>query len=717
MKFLLLIILTAFHATATISVASAQAQPTSKKLADQVTIYRDNWGIPHVQGKTDAAAFFGLAYAYAEDRFPEIEKNIIMAIGRYCEAYGLEDSSMFYSDFQYKIYRVDENAKKQYRQLQDPHKKVLDAFTAGLNYYLEQHPEEPIQLVNRFEPWQILAGDIYSGLELKYENYRYGMDIPKAHNALSANKRTPRGSNAWALAPSKTASGNAMLLINPHDPHQYPYYECHIMSDEGLNFYGVMSYFKISAIPMAGFNEDLGFTFTLNRRDIADAYLMTFDHPTDSTMYRFGNGYKKANIISFEVKIKDGAQMLSEHFEVMYTIHGPVIKDGSGKFISYRKPENDTPILEQKYDMIRAPNFRQWREAISLNAKFEHNITYADRDGNIFYIFAGRTPKRDTIYNWLEPVDGSDPKTLWQGYHSIREMPQLLNPTAGYVQNCNQTPFLTTHKENPDRSKYPKYIWNLNNEDNSRAARSRELLANADSVTLADLHKMNFDTYLPDAANYISPLTEEWEAIQNSDSIRWVQLKEPVMFMNGWDKYSHQTSIGTALYVVWGDAYEMMVGSDRQPKPGELLDTFEKGLTLLEQEFGTWKVPYGQLIRVQRSSNNAYSIDPDKVSFATNGLGNWMGIMFSMGYPIYNGKKLARRVDGDNSFVAHIEFTPEGPVAYSILSFGNSSRTDSPHYNDQTEMFANGEMKRVLFKMEDILKNLEAKYHPGEESK
>ena len=493
---------------------NSNKSPDPSILPDQVTIYRDTWGVPHVYGKTDAAAFFGLAYAYAEDRFPEIEEKALVAIGRYCEAYGMKDSALFYSDFKNKAYQVEAKAKKQYEQLKAPYKKVLDAFAAGLNYYLDHHPEEPTLLLDRFEPWHLLAGDIQSALDIKRAKYRYGMDMPSAKQALSANKEPLRGSNAWALAPSKTASGNAMLLINPHDPAKTPYYECHVMSDEGLNFYGILPYFKITAIPVAGFNPHLGYALTLNRRDIGDAYRMAFDHPTDSTMYRFGDTYKKAEVLSFEIRIKEGDSTRSEHFQVLNTLHGPVIKDGQGEDISYRMPENTTySVLEQSYDMIRSTHFEEWKKAIAKNAKFEHNITYADKDGNIFYIFAGRTPKRDTAFNWLEPVDGSDPRTLWQGYHPIDELPQLTNPSTGYVQNCNQTPFLTTHSENPDPARFPKYMWELNQEDNPRSARSRELLSEANSVTLQDLQEMNFDTYLPDAGQYIELLAQEWEAI------------------------------------------------------------------------------------------------------------------------------------------------------------------------------------------------------------
>lgn len=692
-------------------ISCKEKDPIRPALAEQVVIHRDTWGIPHVVGETDAAAVFGLAYAYAEDQFPLIEKNTLIAIGRYCEAFGVEDTAMYYSDFKNKVYEVEKMAKVQYRNLDEKTLGIANAFAEGLNYYLETHPEEPVKLLKHFEPWQIIAGDIHSALDIKHDSYNYGMDMPGAVTAMRNNRRQVRGSNGWALAPKKTASGNTMLLMNTHDPHQDTYYECHIMSKEGLNFYGVMSYFKISALPMTGFNENLGFTVTLNRRDMADAYTMQFDHPEDSLMYRFGAEYKKAEILNFDLTFKDSTNLKKESFQVLKTIHGPVLQDGSGNLISYRMIDQRESILLQKYGMLKASNHQEWMEAVQRNAKAEHNLTYADRYGNIHYIFGGRTPKRDPSYDWSNPVDGSDPGTLWKGYHDISEMPQLFNPEPGYVQNCNQSPFLTTHSVNPNPEDFPEYMWKLNDHDNPRAKRSRELLSSSKDVTLESFHQMNFDTKIANAEPYIQSLIKEWDDLKSSEPDVYNKLEGPIREFRNWDLQSHPESIATTLYVVWGDMYNLHGFEDVN---NELISYFDLAVKELEQQFGTWKVPYKNLIRVQRTPEYAYSFDPEIPSYPTSGNGSWFGTMFCMGFAYYDGENLVRKVEEGNSFVAHIEFTPEGPIANSLLSYGNSSRQDSPHYNDQTEMFARGKMKKVNFTMEDIRNNLETQYRPGE---
>ena len=683
------------------------------ELAEQVTIYRDTWGIPHVVGETDAAAVFGLAYAYAEDRFPEIEKLMIRTLGREPEIFGIKDSTQLLNAVYFHVFEIEKRAKDQYEHLKAPYKEIVDAFAAGLNYYLNTPPEEDPLVIRHFEPWFLMASDLRSEEDYWIKN---GMGItPLKPSILNRTIKSGPGSNGWALAPSKTASGNAMLLINPHDRIKIPYYECHIKSKEGLSFYGAMPYWALTPLPLFGFNKHLGYTVTINSKDVQDAYAMTFDHPTDPLKYRFGDGYKTAEEQIFEIPVKSGDSITRVNFNIKETIHGPVLKNTKGKDISYRMARNDSvTLIEQKYNMIKASSWGEWRKAIDLSTKIHHNLTYADREGNIYYLFNGRIPKRKENYDWSKPVDGSDPNTLWQGYHNIDELPQVLNPECGYVQNCNQSPFKTTNSENPESAEFPSYMTYLNDYDTERAVRSRQLLDSASNITLKSFHKLNFDRKVTDSLKtwFINPLHSEWRALEKIDKKRFEKLREPMEVLLNWNLQSDKDQIAPTLELVWTDV--AFTKYDQAPDL-QYLQILEEALGLLEEEFGTWRVPYGRLVRVQRSPTRAYGIDPGKPSYPTDGNSGDLGTMFCIHTPEYNGKSLIRGVKWGNSFVAHVEFTPKGPVANSLLSYGNSSRPDSPHYNDQTEMYANGEMKRVNFTMEDILNNLEAQYKPGEE--
>ena len=688
-------------------------EPNRPALADQVTIYRDTWGIPHVKGETDAAAAFGLAYAYAEDYFPRIEENTILTLGRQCEVYGDQDSTMVFNDLKYHAFEVESRAKWQYEKLDPSYKAILDAVAEGLNYYLKMHPEEDVKLIRKFEPWYLLASHIREEQD-RWMDAASGIAEPDPEAAILGARRPLRGSNAWAIAPSKTASVNSLHLINPHDDNLKPYYECHIISEEGLNFYGAIGYWGLADLPQIGFSESLGYTHTINHKDVQDAYKITFDHPDDPLKYKFDGGYYTAEELSFNIKVKKGDSIYELPYAIKKTIHGPVFIDENGQSIAYKLAENDSvTLLEQRIAMMKAKDYTNWKEAVKLNAKIQHNITYADREGNIYSLFNGRIPRRDPSFDWSSPVDGSDPNTLWQGYHDIEELPQLLNPSGGYVQNCNQSPFLTTHDENPSREDYPEYMWKLNDYNEARAERSMELLSNGSELTLDSIHTLNYDTSIPVARRWIETLETRWLTMMETDPIRYKKLEEAVRLMTDWDLKSHAESIPSGLLVAMYDAGTIHWQEFSEQLPIE--DAFEKGIALLNDQFGTWKVPYGELVRVQRPSEEGILIDPERPSYPTNGNIPMGGTMFCLWWGLSDGKEMVRRVVGGNSFVAHVEFTPEGPVANSNLSFGNSGRPDSPHYNDQTEMYANGEMKKVNFTMEDIMANLEAQYKRGEE--
>jgi acyl-homoserine-lactone acylase len=687
-------------------------------LANQVTIYRDVWGIPHVHGETDAAAVFGLAYARAEDQFELIEAIFIRGLGRSSELYGEEGlltPGWYFAekgqDLLVHAFQFTEEARSAYDGLPPEVKTLVEAYTAGLNYYLETHPEQEVRLLDRFEPWWLVAVEDFS------QSF-HGRRFSGAHGVDSSavmRGKPARGSNTWALGPAKTANGSTMLLMNPHDPSRWSYYECHIMSDEGINSYGKLTFWGPLVLPYIGFNENLGWSVTINYADVGDSFEMTFDHPEDPGKYRFGDDYLTAESWETTVRVRDETGLVSRTIPFTGTVHGPVLGTSeNGKPLSFRIARSPSGTLtEQLYRMHRARNLEEWQEAVALRGIASHNLMYADRAGNIYYLYNGNVPVRDDSFDWTSAVDGSDPRTLWQGYHAIEELPQLLNPSPGYLQNNNSSPFVTTHSVNPDSAAYPGYMTHYEWGDNIRSIRSRELLHEASDATLDDLQSMALNTYNRGAEIYIPLLVDEWRDIEDTDRIRHQKLKGPVESLINWDRYSHRDTYETTLYTMWSDAY-MLKYQDYEEPPSQL-DIFETGVDILIRHFATWRVPYRNIVRHQRSEEDSYHVDPDRPSYPTNGNRcSAFGTMFCLDYPAYDGNDIMRRANFGNSYVAIVEFGDQ-VRARSILNYGQSMHPDSPHYTDQAEMFANGEMKPVLFAMEDILANLKESYRPAEQ--
>ena len=454
----------------------------AEKIAREVTVYRDVYGVPHVFGRTDASTIFGFAYAQAEDNFWRIEENYISAIGRSSEIYGEQALN---KDRLNRALEIPKLAREEYSRLDSHTRAICDAFAAGLNYYLERHPETKPRLLTKFEPWYPLAF-------IRYNYYQNGFaqdpaidfrNIQTAENepGLKANQ----GSNGWVISPSKSATGHAMLFINPHLPFSGSgqVYEGHVHSDEGWNFTG---YTRLGfPFPYVGHNENGGWVSTDNAADLEDVYVETFDDSTRPLAYRYGDGYRMATERTEEIRVKTPAGMETRRFTMRKTHHGPIIAARDGKPLAIRMAKfEDDGWLREWYLMTKAKSLDELKRAMApLNMLFG-NVMYADRQGNTFYLYNGAVPRRNPRFDWAKPVDGSDPATEWQGYHTIDELPQLTNPKTGWMQNCNTTPFLLTSDGNPDPKKFPGYM--VQEGDNLRGEISRRILSENKKFTFDD---------------------------------------------------------------------------------------------------------------------------------------------------------------------------------------------------------------------------------------
>jgi acyl-homoserine-lactone acylase len=666
-------------------------------MARSVTIYRDTYGVPHVFGPTDASCVFGYAYAQAEDNFWQIEDSYIRALGRASEIYGektLDD------DLVVRTLEIPRLAKAEYERSAPAVRELLDAFAAGVNYYLEGHPQAP-RLLRHFEPWYMLAFNRYA----IYYLFLYGeTGIPKEDTAKLAQTQ---GSNMWAVAPAKSADGHALLFINPHQPFFGPgqWYEGQVHSQQGWDMSGA-SFFG-SAFPTIGHNEHLGWSHTVNRPDVVDVYQETFDKPGDPLAYRYDGGYREATSWTDTIAVKTGQGMVTRTYKMMKTHHGPVVARRNGKSLAVKFARfQEGGQIGEWYQMSKARNLAEFRKAMSRVAVPMFNAMYADDQGNIFYLYNGAVPKRSLKFDWSQPVDGSTDATEWHGFHSMDELPQLLNPKSGFLQNCNSTPFMTTVGGNPDPSEYPKYM--VGEGDTARARISRRILWNQDKFSFDDWSRAAFNTYVIEAETEIPKLVERWQALQASDPARARKLARPIAELRVWDHISRDSSVPMTLFSLWFWKQDHDAKAKQDP-----IGTLEGILSDLEKDFGTWEVPWGEINRLERvQSGGEQPFSDARESLPVAGGPGPIGIVFNFYARPEKGQKEHFGVAG-HSFVSVVDFGPK-IQAKSVLVFGESADPKSPHYFDQAHLYANEQFKPAWFYLDDIRAHSERTYHPGE---
>jgi len=689
--------------------AAAQSRPSRAEVsrwerqARNVTIYRDTYGVPHVHGRTDADAMFGMAYARAEDRFQETEPAYIQALGRLAEVQG-EDGVGW--DLMVRAFEVERLSREEYAASTPQIKGLVDGWADGTNYFLFKNPSVKPRLPIRYEGWMALA--MYRGLSLITED----IDLRALAGIVQpAPRGKEEGSNMWAVSAAKSASGYPMLFVNPHTP-LLPLYESHWISDEGWNMTGLTAYAN-TAVPVKGHNAHLGWALTVNSSDMSDVWEVAFDDPARPLAYRYGSGYRMAVEWRDSLRVKTASGVETRHVALRKTHHGPIVGERNGKSLAVALGGLDRGgLLQQWYAMGKARNLAEFRDALAINGLVHHNVMYADRDGNIFFIHSGAVPRRDPSFDWTKPVDGSDPRTDWQGYHTPDEMPQVLNPPAGWMQNTNSTPFLTTAAgANPDRKDYPRYI--ALHPDNWRARASRQLLAGPGKFTFERWASMAFDTRFYAADRELPLIEDEWRQLAAYDADRAAALSPMVKELLAWDRRGAVASVPA----LWFTRYQWLAGA-RSARADTTtwfrMSALEQVRDSLRASFGSERVTLGEHHRLQRPHERAgetgYRDDRPSLPLPSAD-GSGVGTIFALSMAPNTGTK--RRYAGSGSgYVAVIEF---GPTirSWSITPFGQSGDPASPHFFDQAPLFAAGKFKPIWFTMDDIKANLSRTYRPG----
>lgn len=694
--------------------------------AQRVTIMRDKWGIPHIFGQTDADTVFGMLYAQAEDDFNRVELNYINALGRLAEVEGEKE---VWRDLRMKLYIQPDDLQSKYAASPAWLKNLMNAYADGLNYYLYTHPEVKPKLLTRFEPWMALSfsegsigGDIES-IDLKELERFYGKRPVLARQVADTGfDPEPRGSNGFAIAPKRSANGHALLMINPHTSFYFRP-EVHMVSEEGLNAYGAVTWGQFFIYQ--GFNDKLGWMHTSGGGDVIDEYLETVVERDGEFFYKYGKheGRMRSTRIDVPYKTANGA-LASRSVTAYFTHHGPVVRQEGNKWVSVKMMDDPLNALTQSYTRTKARDYNAFYKAMELRTNSSNNTVYADAQGNIAYFHGNFIPKRDPRFDWTRPVDGSNPATEWQGLHEIKETITLLNPASGYISNTNNWPCNAAGAgSSPKCANYPAYMWSL--PENARGRNAERVFKDAKGLDINGLIAASYDTRLAAFDQLVPAVVADHEALHESDE-RKAGLHEQVAVLRDWNLRYAIDSVPTSLAVYWGQEMVAQHGARARAEnipavdyiatrlsPADRLDALVRASAKLQADFGNWRTPWGEINRFQRLSGDVdQQYDDSKpsipVAFAS---ANW-GSLASFGM---SAKQNTKRIYGDrgNSFVAAVEFGPR-IKAKSILAGGQSGDPRSPHFNDQAAMYARGEFKDVLFYKDDIERNLERKYHPGQ---
>jgi acyl-homoserine-lactone acylase len=631
--------------------------------ARDVTIIRDDWGIAHVYGKTDADAVFGMIYAQAEDDFNRVENNYLLSLGRMAEA---EGESKVILDLRQKLFIDPVELKKLYAGSSAWLRKLMDAWADGLNFYLAKHPEVKPRAIAHFEPWMALSfteGSIGGDIEKinlgRLEAFYGKGPVSGLRSEDEGRPQEPRGSNGIAIAPSITKNRHALLLINPHTSFYFRS-ELQMVSEQGLDAYGAVTWGQFFVYQ--GFNARVGWMHTTSGVDAVDEYLETVEKKDGKYIYKYGSKMLPVTERQISIPYKTPGGMAEKKFTVYRTQHGPVVREEDGKWVTLRIMQKPVKALEESYLRTKAYDYRSYKQTMSLFANSSNNTLFASANGDIAYFHGNFIPRRDATFDFTKPVDGSNPATDWKGLLKVDEAPNLLNPASGWLYNSNNWPWSAAGPSSLKRESYPAYVENGRFET-ARGRHAIRVLQDRKDFTLESLLAAAYDSYLPWFEKTIPALARAWDAGQAEN------VAEQVRLLRAWDYRWGVASVPTTLAVFWAEELQQRFKREAQAAgmaiedyvagkvPGvQLLQALSVASDKLKSDFGSWNTPWGEINRFQRLTgdieqpfNDASPSIP--VGF-TSGL--W-GSLASFGARAYPQTKKWYGTSG-NSFVAVVEF-------------------------------------------------------------
>ena len=711
-------------------VTPALAAPDSARWAKQkaaVTITRDDFGIPHIKGKTDADAVFGMIYAQAEDDWGRVETNFINAQGRLAET---EGEAAVWRDLRMKLFIDPAELKAQYAAAPGWLKSLSTAWADALNYYLATHPQVKPRVITRFEPWMALSfsegsigGDIESINLARLESFYTGKAVKLSAIDLGSELAEPLGSNGFALAPGRSTSGDALLLINPHTSFYFRS-EAKVESGQGLDAYGASTWGQFFVYQ--GFNRNTGWMHTSSGIDNIDEFALTVEKRGGKYHYLHGTTWRPLaeKRISVPFKAADGT-MSSRSFTTWRSHHGPVIRADNGKWIAVALMHRPVAALEQSFLRTKTTDLASYLKVASRRANSSNATLFASSKGEIAYLHPQFVPVRDTKFDWRKPVDGSDPATEWQGEHSLDQLPSVMNPGSGFAFNVNNWPWTAAGPDSPKQAAFARYMDSAG--ENPRGPNALRLLSGDKKFDLNSLLAAAYDPYLQGFADTIPGVVKAWEALPAADAQK-ARLAGPVAALKAWDFRSSEASVPTSLAMFWGDEMVKRFGpiakldeeaivaylASAKVQGADRLAALDAAVGKLAGDFGGWDVPWGHINRFQRLTGNITASYDDKLPSTPIGFasGNW-GSLASFGARPDVGTKRWYGSYG-NSFVAVVRFGKDGPEARAVHAGGLNSNPASPHFRDQAERYRTHDFRSVYFTDAQLQGHTERTYRPGE---
>jgi acyl-homoserine-lactone acylase len=676
-----------------------------------VRILRDSWGVPHIFGQTDADAAYGLAYAHAEDDFLTIQQSLVAARGWLARVYGADSAA---NDFMVQLLRIWDVVEAGYESDLRPETHALvEAYADGINHYAALHPDD-VLLADIFP----ITGELVVAASVHKSPLFFGLDdtlgelfADERQSDVAAPERVwsgfgdyQYGSNTLAIGPSRTVDGSTFFAVNSHQPWSGPvtWYEAHLHSEEGLDVVGGL--FPATPVVIHGHNRDLGWAFTVNHADLADVYVLTIN-PDDPNQYWYDDAWHDLEVRPAPIRVNlIGRLEITVTEEALWSAYGPVVRRDHGTYALRYAGFGRVDIFEQLYDLNRATNFEEWQTAMYSGALPTFNVGYADREGNVYYLYNASIPMRPAGWDWSLYLPGESSDLLWTDYLPHADLPQVLNPPSGFVQNANSSPYYTTSGSgNPDPADFPASL-GIETYPTNRAMRFLDLISADESITFEEFRAYKFDeTYHSESD--MAELVELVLALDVDDPLQ----QQGQALLAAWDFQAGITSTHAALPIM---TLHYLADLDPEIKTTSLAqhdlsdapvaEAFAQAVTYLDETYDRLDPVWGDVQRLRRGDADLPIGGGPDVPHST--------------YSALDEDDRLRAYVGD-SFIMLIAWKPDGSLeSYSIHQYGSATMVEtSPHYNDQAPLFTRMELKPVWLDEADILANLGREYRPGEE--
>lgn len=678
-------------------VGYAQVNPAN------VEIVRDKWGVPHIYGKTDADAAYGLAWATSEDDFATIQRLLLAVKGRLGEVDGKNGAIMDFLSF---IGASEEVVDTAYDHAFTPeYKKIVDAYRDGLNAYAAAHPEEVLRkglfpvtskhVISQYVLTNMLLTSVYLDIQKIFNGYinQYEVNLPS-------------GSNAFAFDTSRTKDGKTYLAVNSHQPLEglFSWYEAHVNSEEGTNILG--STFPGGISILHGTNSNLGWACTLNHPDMSDVYKLEMN-PANKLQYKFDGKWETLQVRKKTVKVKLGAIRIPITKTFYWSKYGTTIKSKNGFYAMRFTSNMDVRAPEQMYRLNKAKNFTEWRDAMRMNAIPGMNFVYADKSDTIFYVSTAKMPYRDPAYNWQKVLPGNTSKTLWPAvFYPFDSVPQVLKPKSGYLVNTNNSAFDVTSSEcNAVCNNYDKGM-GYGMERNNRSIMAHHLIGKHDKLSYDDFKTIKFNSDFADSI-YTSILPNVYVMLA-LDPAKYPDLADAIAVMRKYDFHTNIENENAALilYALYhvidkiiarGTNYEENIVAEK-----EYVEALRYAKKYMLKHFGKLQIPLGDVQKHVRGN----------VVLPIGGAPEVLAATLSSPY-----KDGMRKISGGESYIQLVKFSPTGVELETVNAYGASAKPNSPHYTDQMQMYVDKKLKPMTLDKATVYKNAASIYHPGLEKK